>query len=161
MVASILLNRRPTGALARPRSRALLPIGGSMVSKSLVSKFVCLPLAAAAVFLLLARPASAQNAPDPNPGSLTITSSIDLTNVYMFRGIRQDDTKVMIWPAADLGLSFYSGDGALKSAEIDFGYWNSLHTGNGGSKSGSNKLRYWSSFYTRKKLCLSAVCILA
>jgi len=60
------------------------------------------------------RPAAAQdpaqNAPDPNSGSLTVTSSIDLTNVYMFRGIRQDDTKLIVWPAADLGLQVAIGE---------------------------------------------------
>jgi len=119
-----------------------------MFSKRLVSNYVCLPLVAATFSLLLARPAAAQSAPDPNPGSLTVTSSIDLTNVYMFRGIRQDDTKVMIWPAADLGLTLFSGDGALKSVALDFGSWNSLHTGNAGLKSASKKLWYESDFYT-------------
>ena len=119
-----------------------------MVSKALVSKYVYLPLTVAACSLLLARPAAAQNAPDPNPGALTVTSSVDLTNVYMFRGIRQDDTKVMIWPAADLGLTLHSGDGGLKSAALDFGSWNSLHTGNAGLKSASRKLWYESDFYT-------------
>ena len=119
-----------------------------MKAKSCVSTFVCLPAMTAACSLLLALPAGAQTAPDPNPGSLTVTSSVDLTNVYMFRGIRQDDTKVMIWPTADLGLAVYSGDGALKSAALDFGSWNSLHTGNAGLKSASKKLWYESDFYT-------------
>ena len=96
-----------------------------MFSKPLVSNYVCLPLVAVTFSVLLARPAAAQSAPDPNPGNLTVTSSVDLTNVYMFRGIRQDDTKVMIWPTADLGLAVFSGDGALKSAAIDFGSWTS------------------------------------
>src|SRR5258706_131539 len=111
-----------------------------------------LPVVAAACSLLLARPAAAQSAPDPNPGSLTVTSSIDLTNVYMFRGIRQDDTKVMIWPALDLGLSVFAGDGALKSAALDFGSWNSLHTGNAGLESASKKLWYESDFYSSLSL---------
>jgi hypothetical protein len=123
-----------------------------MHSKSLVSKFVCLPALAAACSFLLARPVAAQSAPetapDPNSGSLTVTSSVDLTNVYMFRGIRQDDTKVMIWPALDLGLTMFSGDGGLKSAGLNFGSWNSLHTGNAGLEGASKKLWYESDFYT-------------
>jgi hypothetical protein len=119
-----------------------------MFSKSFVSTYVCVPALTAACFFLLARPAAAQTAPDPNPGNLTVTSSVDLTNVYMFRGIRQDDTKLMIWPAADLGLTLFAGDGALKSAALDFGSWNSLHTGNAGLKSASQKLWYESDFYT-------------
>lgn len=119
-----------------------------MLSKSLVSKSVCLPLVMAALSFLPARPVAAQSAPDPNPGSLTVTSSVDLTNVYMFRGIRQDDTKVMIWPAADIGLNLFSGDGGLKSVAVDFGSWNSLHTGKAGLKGASKKLWYESDFYT-------------
>src|SRR5258706_293547 len=121
-VASILLS--PVRRLERSQDRAHAPYpncGGSMKPKSFVSMFVCLPVLTAACSLLLARPAAAQSAPDPNPGSLTVTSSIDLTNVYMFRGIRQDDTKVMIWPALDLGLSVFALYGALKSAALDFG----------------------------------------
>ena len=123
-----------------------------MVSKVFVSKYVCLSIAAATFALLSAQPAAAQTVPDPNSGSLTVTSSVDLTNTYMFRGIRQDDTKVMIWPAADLGLSVYSGDGALKSAAVDFGTWNSLHTGNAGLESASKKMWYESDFYTSLSL---------
>jgi len=117
----------------------------------MVSKFVCLSWALAAC-ALLAAPAAAQTTPDPNPGNLTVTSSVDLTNVYMFRGIRQDDTKMMIWPAADLGLTLFSGDGGLKSAALDFGSWNSLHTGNAGLKSSSKKLWYESDFYSTLSL---------
>ena len=123
-----------------------------MVSKVFVSKYVCLSVAAATFALLSVQPAAAQTAPDPNSGSLTVTSSVDLTNTYMFRGIRQDDTKVMIWPAADLGLSVYSGDGALKSAAVDLGTWNSLHTGNAGLEGASKKMWYESDFYTSLSL---------
>lgn len=126
-----------------------------MNSKSVVSMFVCLPALVAACSFLLPQPAAAQSAPDPNPGNLTVTSSVDLTNVYMFRGIRQDDTKVMIWPAADLGLTLFSGDGALKSAALNFGSWNSLHTGNAGLNSASKKLWYESDFYTSFSLGLA------
>ena len=119
-----------------------------MSLKSVVSKHGYLFLAALGLVALLASPAAAQTAPDPNPGSLTVTSSVDLTNVYMFRGIRQDDTKLIVWPAADLGLTLFSGDGGLKSAALDFGSWNSLHTGKAGLDSPSKKLWYESDFYT-------------
>jgi hypothetical protein len=103
-----------------------------------------------AVVTLLAAPASAQEAaaaPDPNPGNLTFTGSMDFLNTYMFRGIRQDDTKVIMWPALDLGMSIYSGDGGLKSAGINVGSWNSLHTGTAGSDGPTGKLWYEGDFY--------------
>jgi hypothetical protein len=99
---------------------------------------------------LVAAPASAQDAaapPDPNPGNLTFTGSMDFLNTYMFRGIRQDDTKVIMWPALDLGMSLYSGDGGLKSAAVNIGSWNSLHTGSAGSDGPSGKLWYEGDFY--------------
>jgi len=95
----------------------------------------------------LAAPASAQDPPDPNPGSLTFTGSFDFLNTYMFRGIRQDDTKLIMWPAADLGLAVYSGDGGLKSVGLNVGSWNSLHTGSAGSDGPSGKLWYEGDFY--------------
>ena len=41
----------------------------------------------------------------------------------MFRGIRQDDTKVMIWPAADLGLSLLGDYYELNGVDNKFGYF--------------------------------------
>lgn len=101
-----------------------------------------------AVATLIAAPAWAQTAPsDPNPGNLTFTGSMDFLNTYMFRGIRQDDTKVIMWPALDLGMSVYSGDGALKAVGLNVGSWNSLHTGEAGSEGKSGKLWYEGDFY--------------
>ena len=95
----------------------------------------------------LAVPASAQDPADPNPGNITFTGSVDFLNTYMFRGIRQDDTKLIVWPAADLGLAVYSGDGGLKSVGLNVGSWNSLHTGSAGSDGPSGKLWYEGDFY--------------
>lgn len=109
-----------------------------------------LAVATFAAVTFLATPASAQEAAapsDPNPGNLTFTGSMDFLNTYMFRGIRQDDTKVIVWPALDLGMSIYSGDGGLKSAGLNVGSWNSLHTGAAGSDGPSGKLWYEGDFY--------------
>jgi uncharacterized protein (TIGR02001 family) len=99
--------------------------------------------------LLWAVPAAAQSpqTSDPNPGNMTVTGSFDVVSTYMFRGIRQHSTGVAMWPALDLGLAVYSGDGALKSTGINVGTWNSLHTGDTGSDGPSGKLWYESDFY--------------
>jgi hypothetical protein len=104
--------------------------------------------------MMTSAPAFAQEPKDPNPGALTITGSIDFLNQYMFRGIRQNSTGIAIWPAADLGIAAYSGEGGLKSVGINFGTWNSLHTGDTGSDSEDSglgcacgKLWYESDFY--------------
>jgi hypothetical protein len=109
-------------------------------------------IAAMALTAVMAAPASAQEPTDPNPGNVTVTVGVDFLNQYMFRGIRQNSTEIAMWPAADLGLSVYSGDGGLKSAGINFGTWNSLHTGDTGSDGPSGKLWYESDFYAALNL---------
>jgi hypothetical protein len=104
-------------------------------------------VAAVGLVVVTSAPAFAQEAKDPNPGSLTLTGSIDFLNQYMFRGIRQNSTGVASWPAVDLGIAAYSGEGGLKSVGINFGTWNSLHTGDTGQDGPSGKLWYESDFY--------------
>ena len=97
--------------------------------------------------LVSAAPAAAQSA-DPNPGAMTLTANFDFVNAYMFRGIPQDESRVIMWPAADLGIALMSGDGALKSVGVNIGTWNSLHTGDAGLKNLVNgKMWYESDFY--------------
>jgi hypothetical protein len=85
---------------------------------------------------------------DPNTGSVTLTASTDVLNTYMFRGIRQDDTGLIAWPAADIAISLFSGNGGLKSLGLNVGTWNSLHTGDTGSNRPVDpKLWYESDFY--------------
>src|SRR5688572_1768057 len=92
-------------------------------------------------------PASAQSS-DPNTGAITLTANFDFVNAYMFRGIPQDESGVIMWPSADLGFAVYSGDGALKSVGVNIGTWNSLHTGDAGLDNLVNgKLWYESDFY--------------
>jgi len=105
-------------------------------------------VAAVGVMVVISAPALAQEAAkDPNPGAMTVTGSLDFLNQYMFRGIRQNSTGIAIWPAIDLGLAAFSGEGGLKSASINFGTWNSLHTGDTGQDGPSGKLWYESDFY--------------
>ena len=121
-----------------------------MLSMSRVRNNTRMLAAAACTTLILASgPAWAQDAPtvDPNPGAVTITGSIDFLNQYMFRGLQQNNTGLVTWPAFDLGIAAYSGDGGLKGVGINFGTWNSLHSGNTGSDGPSGKMWYESDFY--------------
>jgi hypothetical protein len=113
-------------------------------------------VAAVSVMVLTSASAFAQEAAakDPNPGAMTLTGSVDVLNQYMFRGIRQNGTGIAAWPAMDVGISVYSGEGGLKSAGINFGTWNSLNTGDTGADSDESglgcacgKLWYESDFY--------------
>jgi len=107
---------------------------------------VAAALGAAAAFLFAA-PASAQST-DPNTGAMTLTANVDFVNAYMFRGIPQDESRVILWPSADLGIALFSGDGGLKSVGVNIGTWNSLHTGDAGLNNLVNgKMWYESDFY--------------
>lgn len=59
---------------------------------------------------------------------VTVTGGVDVVNRYMFRGIRQNADGAAIWPAVDVGIGAFSGDGGLKSVTVNLGTWNSLHT---------------------------------
>jgi hypothetical protein len=118
-------------------------------------------LAACGLLLLMSAPAFAQN--DPNPGNLTLIGNIDLTNAYMFRGIRQDDTRVIAQPSAEIDIALQSANSGLRSTSLNFGSWNSLHTGDAGLESSSSglgcacdKLWYESDFYATLALAFKA-----
>jgi hypothetical protein len=96
---------------------------------------------------LLAGPATAQTPGDPNPGAMTLTGTMEASNAYLFRGIPQDDTGLILWPAADLTVALWSGSGSLTSVTASVGLWNSLHTGMAGADGPSGKLWYESDFY--------------
>jgi hypothetical protein len=64
----------------------------------------------------------------PAAAQVAVTGGLDLTNQYMFRGIRQNYSGMAIWPFVDLGVPVFSGDGGLKSVNINVGSWNSIHT---------------------------------
>lgn len=99
-------------------------------------------------FLIDNGPVAAQTGGDPNPGAITLTGSMDGSNAYLFRGIPQDDTGLIVWPAADLGFAVRSGGGTVRSITVNVGTWNSLHTGITGSDGPSGKLWYESDFWT-------------
>jgi hypothetical protein len=122
-----------------------------MFSRTATWRYGLSILAAVLLVVLAAAPASAQGS---DPKIATVTAAVDFTNTYMFRGIRQDDTKLITWPYVDLGLALYSGDGGLKTVGLNIGTWNSLHTGDAGSNSdksglgcGCGKLWYERDFY--------------
>lgn len=104
-------------------------------------------VAAIVLVTITAAPASAQDADGPNSGAITIAGAIDFTNAYMFRGIPQDESGVIMWPYFDLGLSLFEGDGGLTSVGVNLGTWNSLHTGDLGLDGPADRLWYESDFY--------------
>jgi hypothetical protein len=116
-------------------------------------------IAVLALLACFASTAAAQTTPAPttfdrNRGNITLTSSFDFVNAYLFRGLRQDDTRLIMWPSADAGIRLHSGTGTVKEAVLHVGSWNSLHTGVLGSQGPSGRLWYESDFYSTLALQL-------
>ncbi|MCC7066124.1 MAG: hypothetical protein IT456_25230, partial [Planctomycetes bacterium] len=69
---------------------------------------------------------------------------VDFTTAYFFRGILQEDQGVIAQPWVELGYGLYSADEGIKSLDLTFGLWNSLHDGPTG---GAGSPWYESDFY--------------
>lgn len=91
--------------------------------------------------------AAAQAPIDPNQGNITFTSNFDFTNAYMFRGLRQDDTRLIMWPSVDAAVNLHRGTGGIERADLHIGTWNSLNTGRSGLEGPTRRLWYENRFY--------------
>ena len=92
-------------------------------------------------------PAAPQPAPEePATKRVTTTAGFDFASAYMFRGIYQEDSGVIVPPFVDVGVLAYEGDGALKSVNVNGGIWNSLHSGPSGN-SGKGSPWYEADYY--------------
>jgi hypothetical protein len=78
----------------------------------------------------------------------------------MFRGVRQDDTGVIAWPNAEVGVLLHSGNTGLTSARLRVGTWNSVHSGWAGSDGPSGKRWYESDIYATVALGFGNAAIL-
>ncbi len=109
---------------------------------------------ALAVLSLVAAQASsaaAQATTGPNGGKITLGGAFDITNAYLFRGLRQDDTGLLMWPTADAGIRLSDTSGAA----VHVGTWNSLNTGLAGLDGPTGRLWYESDFYTSLSFALT------
>src|ERR1041385_7454781 len=93
---------------------------------------------------------------DPNRGNITFTSNFDFTNAYMFRGLVQDDTRLIMWPSVDAGINLHRGSGSIERADLHVGTWNSLNTGRAGLEGPTGRLWYENRFYGSLDLVLAA-----
>lgn len=91
-------------------------------------------------------------AQDPSPRQIVpekvVNGSfgVDFTSAYYFRGILQENQGVIAQPWVELGYNLFTAedDSTLKSIDLTFGLWNSLHDGPTGSADG---IWYESDFY--------------
>jgi hypothetical protein len=89
---------------------------------------------------LAGAPVVAQTA-TPDSRRLAVSGNVDVTDAYFLRGLPQDDTKVLVQPSIDGGVSL------SQNLSMHVGLWNSLHTGATGLDGPSGKLWYASNFY--------------
>jgi len=76
-----------------------------------------------------------------SPGNVTLTAGFDFVSAYMFRGLRQDDSGIIMWPSVDARVD-------AGNASVHIGSWNSLNTGLAGFDGSSGRMWYESDFYT-------------
>ncbi len=106
----------------------------------------------ASLTILLAVPLFAQQLRTVEDDRINVAGGIDVRNVYMFRGVRQDDTGTITWPSAEVGLRLHAADRGLTSARVRIGTFNSLHSGWAGADGPAGKRWYESDVYTALSL---------
>lgn len=90
--------------------------------------------------VIASTPAHAQQ--PVNDERVSVAADIDFRNVYMFRGVRQDDEGLITWPSAEAGVRLRRASSGLTSVQVSAGTWNSLHGGFTGSDGPSGKRWY-------------------
>ena len=94
-----------------------------------------------------AAPADAQSVSSGTP-VIAVSGGVDVVNEYMFRGIRQNGTKVAVRPSAGADFRLHAGDGPLRRIGLGLAFWNSLHTGDTGSRGPSGRMWYEAGYQT-------------
>jgi hypothetical protein len=101
-------------------------------------------MAVVALVAVQASSAVAQGTTSPNGGNISLSAYFDIPTAYLFRGLLQDDTGLIMWPAADARVRLSDTSGPA----LNVGTWNSLNTGLSGSDGPTGRLWYESDFYT-------------
>jgi hypothetical protein len=85
-------------------------------------------------------------AQDPPPKVVSGHMGLDIKSQYFFRGLLQENQGLIVQPRIGLGYALYEGDGdgTVRSMDLKFGLWNSLHDGPTG---GAGGIWYESNFY--------------
>ena len=81
----------------------------------------------------------------PNTGKVTFTTGVDFTNMYFFRGIRQEREGFITQPYADINFDVYSDDdgSGLNGVTFSLGQWHSLHSGPSGKDGPAVNVAPW------------------
>jgi hypothetical protein len=106
---------------------------------------VCL-VASLGVILVVPTAHATDPAP-PNSGDLRLDLGTDLTSAYYFRGLRQEDSGLIVQPWIELGVELAAFENGSLGATL--GNWNSVHdrTGTAGTSDGFTRHWYESDLY--------------
>lgn len=88
-------------------------------------------------------PADAASA-EPEPSRFHLSLATDFTNAYYFRGIRQEDSALIVQPYADAAFDVFRGENATVSLKL--GIWNSFHAEATASATDDSFTKYWYEF---------------
>ena len=73
---------------------------------------------------------------------------IDITSMYIARGIPLENQGAILQPYLDLRFRLYEGSGALTKVSLDLGYWNSFQSEHTGASVGSTTKGWFESDFT-------------
>jgi hypothetical protein len=82
---------------------------------------------------VLTAPVFAQAPAPASSDAVAVVAGIDIASQYIFRGVRQNATGVVVWPMAGVNVRILSNRGPFERIALDGGFWNSVNTGDTGS----------------------------
>ena len=140
----------PPAIDACTRAKRTVPKFLRRIDRVLISERHAAAVAAlvTAIVVAASSPAAAQGTIGPDPGKISLVGGLDFTNAYMFRGLRQDDTRMIMFPFVEASVDLHDDDDGLEDVALLIGSWNSLHTGAAGATGPSAKMWYESRFYS-------------
>lgn len=86
-----------------------------------------------------------------NQGRISLSTGLDTSNAYFFRGIKQERSGLIVQPYADLSVNLLGADSdSLSTLTLTVGQWNSLHSGPSGAGTADRTTAMWyeSDFFT-------------
>ena len=116
-----------------------------MASHSALRRHVACVVTAVAM-LAAARPVLAQS-PASGGRPVSVASGVDVASDYIFRGVRQNSTEIVMWPFVEIGINRSTRVGPVQGVSVRTGTWNSLHTGDTGSDGPAGQPWYESRLY--------------
>ena len=78
-----------------------------------------------------------------NTGKVSLSTGVDFSHAYFFRGIRQERSGIVAQPYMDVTFSLFEGTEGLNNVSFTIGQWNSLHTGPSGADGPALNVGAW------------------